>query len=141
MNNHLAWRICQCRNTIQQYTKCVSQLYEVILRAMAKLLNLEEDCFLKECGERATMYMRTNYYPPCPMADHALGLKPHSDSSSITFLLQDKKVEGLQVLKDNQWFKVPIIHDALVINVGDQIEVGNISLLKLCFEILLRFLT
>nr|AFK42268.1 unknown [Medicago truncatula] len=113
------------RNTIQQYTECVWQLYEEIFRAMAKLLNLEEDCFLKECGERGTMSMRTNYYPPCPMADHALGLKPHSDSSSITFLLQDNKVEGLQVLKDNQWFKVPIIHDAIVINVGDLMEVDN----------------
>ncbi|AES74252.1 2OG-Fe(II) oxygenase family oxidoreductase [Medicago truncatula] len=28
-------------------------------------------------------------------------------------------IEGLQ---DNQWFKVPIVPDALVINVGDQIE-------------------
>ncbi|AET03646.1 2OG-Fe(II) oxygenase family oxidoreductase [Medicago truncatula] len=98
-------------------------LNPIDFRAMAKLLNLEEDCFLKECGERGTMSMRTNYYPPCPMADHALGLKPHSDSSSITFLLQDNKVEGLQVLKDNQWFKVPIIHDAIVINVGDLMEI------------------
>jgi isopenicillin N synthase-like dioxygenase len=52
-------------------------------------------------------------------------LKPHTDESSITFVLQDKEVEGLQVLKDNQWFKVPIIPDALVINVGDQLEVGT----------------
>jgi isopenicillin N synthase-like dioxygenase len=94
---------------------------------MAKSLNLEEDCFLKKCGQRPAMFMRTNYYPPCPMADHVMGVKPHSDGSSITFLLQDKKVEGLQVLKDNHWFKVPIIHDALVINVGDQIEVRNNS--------------
>jgi len=71
------------------------------------------------------MFLRFNYYPPCPMPDHVLGLKPHTDGSSITFVLQDKEVEGLQVLKDNKWFKVPIVPDALVINVGDQIEVGN----------------
>ncbi|AES74251.1 putative codeine 3-O-demethylase [Medicago truncatula] len=111
------------RNTIEQYTQSLRQLYEIILRAVAKSLNLEEDCFLKECGERDTMFMRINYYPPCPMPDHVLGVKPHADGSSITFLLQDKEVEGLQVLKDNQWFKVPIIPDALVINVGDQIEI------------------
>lgn len=92
---------------------------------MAKSLNLEEDCFVKECGERGSMFLRFNYYPPCPMADHVLGLKSHADGSTITFVLQDKEVEGLQVLKDNQWFKIPIIPDALVINVGDQIEVGN----------------
>jgi len=59
------------------------------------------------------------------MPDHVLGTKPHADGSTITFLLQDKEVEGLQVLKDDQWFKVPIIPDALLINVGDQIEVRN----------------
>lgn len=113
----------QCRTTILEYTERLRLLTEVILKAMAKSLNLEEDCFLKECGERTTMLLRFNYYPPCPMADHVLGLKPHADGSTITFLLQDKEVEGLQVLKDNMWFKVPIISDALLINVGDQIEV------------------
>ncbi|KAJ1386304.1 Oxoglutarate/iron-dependent dioxygenase [Sesbania bispinosa] len=111
------------RSTILEYTESLRQLNEVILKAMAKSLNLEEDCFLKECGERPAMFLRLNYYPPCPMADHVLGLKPHADGSTITFVLQDKEVEGLQVLKDNQWFKVPIISNALVINVGDQIEI------------------
>ncbi|PNY08682.1 codeine O-demethylase-like [Trifolium pratense] len=111
------------RNTIEQYNESLRQLYEVVLRAIAKSLNLEDDCFLKECGEGDSMFMRFNYYPPCPMPDHVLGVKPHADGSSITFLLQDKEVDGLQVLKDNQWFKVPIIPDALVINVGDQIEI------------------
>ena len=112
---------------MQEYCPTVYRKYkaetEVIIKAMAKSLNLEEDCFLNECGERADMFLRFNYYPPCPMPDHVLGLKPHADGSTITFLLQDKEVEGLQVLKDDQWFKVPIIPDALVINVGDQTEV------------------
>jgi len=128
--------ICECRNTTQQYTECVWQLYEVILRAMSKLVNLEEDCFLKECGARAAVFMRINYYPPCPMPDHVLGLNPHTDGSSITVVLQDKEVEGLQVLKDNRWFKVPIVPDALLINVGDQMEVGNITLVvKILFSV------
>jgi hypothetical protein len=70
------------------------------------------------------------------MPDHVLGLKPHTDGSSITFVLQDKEVEGLQVLKDNQWFKVPIIPDALVINLGDQLEVGTTVLYLLLFKII-----
>jgi len=69
---------------------------------MVKSLTLEEDCFFNECGESSSMFMRINYYPPCPMPDHVLGLKPHTDGSSITFLLQDKEVEGLQVLKDDK---------------------------------------
>ncbi|KAK2446791.1 2-oxoglutarate (2OG) and Fe(II)-dependent oxygenase superfamily protein [Trifolium repens] len=103
------------RSIVLQYTESLRKLNEVVLRAMAKSLNLEEDCFLNECGERCD---------------------PHTDGSSITFVLQDKEVEGLQVLKDNQWFKVPIIPDALVINLGDQLEVGTTVLYLLLFKII-----
>ena len=72
-------------------------------------------------GERSTMFARFNLYPPCPSPD--LVLKPHADGSTITFVLQDKEVEGLQFLKDNQWIKVPVIPQALLINIGDQAEV------------------
>ncbi|CAL0304962.1 unnamed protein product [Lupinus luteus] len=111
------------RDTIVEYTEKIRLLNEVICKAMAKSLNLEEDCFLNEYGDNDEIIMRLNYYPPCPMADQVLGVKPHADGSTITFLLQDKEVEGLQVLKDNLWYKVPIISDALLVNVGDQIEI------------------
>ncbi|XLS98354.1 hypothetical protein HN51_041089 [Arachis hypogaea] len=111
------------RTTVIEYTERLKLLNEVILKGMAKSLNLEEYCLLKECGDKDTMLLRFNYYPPCPMADHVLGLKPHADGSTVTYLLQDKEVDGLQVLKDNRWFKVPIISDALLINVGDQVEI------------------
>ncbi|KHN20035.1 Codeine O-demethylase [Glycine soja] len=86
--------------------------------------NLPKNYMYNECGERSNMIVRFNYYPSCPMPDdHVLDVKPHADGSTITFLLQDEEVEGLQVLKDDQWFKIPIIPDALLINVGDQIEI------------------
>ncbi|KAG4954152.1 hypothetical protein JHK87_039746 [Glycine soja] len=40
------------RNIVLQYTECIRLLSEVIIKATTKLLNLEEDCFLNECGER-----------------------------------------------------------------------------------------
>ena len=90
---------------------------------MAKSLNLADNCFLEQMGERSTMFARFNLYPPCPRPDLVLGLKPQADGSAITFVLQDKEVEGLQFLKDNQWIKVPDIPPALLINIGDQAEV------------------
>ena len=90
---------------------------------MAKSLNLADNCFLEQMGERSTMFARFNLYPPCPRPDLVLGLKPHADGSAITFVLQDKEVEGLQFLKDNQWIIVPDIPPALLINIGDQAEV------------------
>lgn len=78
---------------------------------------------MQQYGDQATMQARFNFYPICPRPDQVLGVKPHADGSVITMLLQDKEVEGLQVLKDDQWFNVPIIPQALFINVGDQAEV------------------
>nr|GEV19682.1 zinc finger, CCHC-type [Tanacetum cinerariifolium] len=57
--------------------------------------------------------------------EKVLGVKPRADGSAITVLLQDKEVEGLQLLKDDQWVGVPIVRDVLTINVSDQIEVAT----------------
>jgi isopenicillin N synthase-like dioxygenase len=75
---------------------------------MARSLNLEESCFLDQYGEQPLVTARFNFYPPCPRPDRILGVKPHADASAVTFLLQDKEVQGLQFLKDNEWFRVPI---------------------------------
>ncbi|CAK9163532.1 unnamed protein product [Ilex paraguariensis] len=76
------------------------------------------------------MIARYNLYPPCPRPDLILGVKPHADGTAITFLLQDKEVEGLQVLKDDQWFRVPIVPNALLVNVGDQAEIMSNGMFK-----------
>ncbi|GJT03149.1 non-heme dioxygenase N-terminal domain-containing protein [Tanacetum coccineum] len=75
--------------------------------------------FIGLYGTMASISARYNYYLPCPWPEKVLGVKAHADSSSITVLLQDEEVEGLQLLSDNQWVGVPIVRDALTINVGD----------------------
>ncbi|KAI3446846.1 hypothetical protein Pfo_003511 [Paulownia fortunei] len=58
-----------------------------------------------------------------PRPNEVLAIKPHGVASAVTYLLQDKKVEGLQTLKDGQWYRVPIVPNAIVVNVGDQVEI------------------
>ena len=57
--------------------------------------------------------------------DKVFGLKAHSDRSGITLLLQDPGVEGLQVLNDGKWYMIPVIPEALFINLGDQMQVKS----------------
>lgn len=90
---------------------------------MARSLVLKDNTFWDQYREKGMIFTRFNFYPRCPVPDRVLGIKPHSDGSMATIILQDKEVEGLQVLKDDQWFKVPIIPDALFVNAGDQVEV------------------
>lgn len=118
------------REVIHEYTLKLREMFEFLLIAMACSLKLEENCFLKENGDLVIMAGRFNFYPPCPEPESVLGVKPHADGTTVTMLLQDKEVEGLQVLKDDQWFRVPIVPDALFINVGDLLEVIS-SLLNL----------
>ena len=92
---------------------------------MAKSLNVEENSFSRQFGDTAIMQGRLILYPPCPRPDQIFGLKAHSDRSGVTVLLQDKEVQGLQVLRDDKWFTVPIIGHALFVNLGDQMQVRS----------------
>ncbi|XP_059296665.1 flavonol synthase/flavanone 3-hydroxylase-like [Lycium ferocissimum] len=118
------------REVFEEYLKKLKLLSESLLKAIATSLNVEENCFLDQCGECRTMVARFNFYPPCPRPDVVLGVKPHADGSAITILLQDKEVEGLQVLKDDQWFRVPVVPYGFLINVGDQVEIMSNGIFK-----------
>lgn len=102
------------------------KLADKILKAMAKLLDLNEEYFTHQLGDTAEVYARFNYYPCCSRPDLVFGLKPHADGSTITIVLPDKDVEGLQVLKDGEWVRVLPNPHALLVNLGDQMEVITI---------------
>lgn len=90
-------------------------------------LDLSEGVFEKMFGV-AVQAVRMNYYPPCPRPDLVLGLSPHSDGSALTVLQQGRGSSvGLQILKNNTWVPVQPIPNALVVNIGDTIEVRNIK--------------
>ncbi|KAM3204902.1 hypothetical protein P3L10_028312 [Capsicum annuum] len=75
------------REVLEEYIKNMKLLSESLLKAMATSLNVEENCFLDQCGDRQTMIARFKFYPPCPRPDVILGVKQHADASAITILL------------------------------------------------------
>ncbi|KDP30218.1 hypothetical protein JCGZ_17000 [Jatropha curcas] len=111
------------RETLIEYSLKVKSVMDLLYKAMARSLNLKENSFSGQFGERALMHARFNFYPRCSRPDLVLGVKPHTDRSGITILLQDKQVEGLQILVDEKWVRVPVIPDALVVNLGDQMQI------------------
>ncbi|XP_050230959.1 jasmonate-induced oxygenase 2-like [Mercurialis annua] len=118
------------REILSEYSEKVKEIVELLLKAMARSLNIEEDSFLKQYEKQEQMAVRFNYYPKCPKPESVLGFKAHSDRSVITILLQDAEVEGLQMFKDDQWYRVPIIPHALVVNVGDQLQIMSNGIMK-----------
>ncbi|KAL4283671.1 hypothetical protein GQ457_16G006640 [Hibiscus cannabinus] len=64
-----------------------------------------------------------NSYPVCPDPDRAMGLAPHTDTSLITVVNQFN-TGGLQVYQDGAgWVPVEPIEGALVVNVGDLMQI------------------
>ncbi|XP_028760773.1 probable 2-oxoglutarate-dependent dioxygenase ANS isoform X2 [Neltuma alba] len=117
--------------TLEEFSIKTKAMMDQLLRSMARSLNVEENSFLKQFGgDSAMMQARFNFYPPCSRPDMVLGVKPHTDRSGITALLQDAQVEGLQVLIHDTWINVPAIPDALVVNLGDQMQIMSNGIFK-----------
>lgn len=132
--------MCSCRKTLLEYSSGITNIIKSILQSAARKFDLPENSFLDECGERAVMFCRFNYFPPCPKPDEILGLKTHTDGSALAILLPDKEVEGLQFLKDDKWYKVPhLLPNALLFNAGDQLEVMQLYAL-IPFSALILFI-
>ncbi|KAK7388592.1 hypothetical protein VNO78_23414 [Psophocarpus tetragonolobus] len=116
--------------TLMEFSTKVKSMMDYLLRCMARSLNLDKGSFVDQFGDQPLMSTRFNFYPRCSRPDLVLGVKPHTDRSGITVLLQDKEVEGLQVLIDDNWVNVPTIPDALVVNLGDQLQIMSNGIFK-----------
>ena len=112
---------------VAEYGEKVVKLGGRLLKLMSINLGLEEEFLLKTFGgdKEIGACLRVNYYPKCPQPDLTLGLSPHSDPGGITILLpDDDDVSGLQVRKGDDWITVKPVPNALIINLGDQIQVS-----------------
>lgn len=74
-----------------------------------------------------------NFYPACPNPELTVGVGRHSDMGMLTVLLQDgigglyvKTTEGdveAAAGEEEEWIQIPPISGALVINIGDTLQV------------------
>uniref|UniRef100_A0A7N0VCZ3 Fe2OG dioxygenase domain-containing protein n=1 Tax=Kalanchoe fedtschenkoi TaxID=63787 RepID=A0A7N0VCZ3_KALFE len=111
------------RKANEEYTMHLHGVVNKLLRALSLGLGLEENEVKEALGGEELIYLlKINYYPPCPRPDLALGVVAHTDMSGITILVPND-VQGLQVFRDGHWYDVEYIPNALIIHIGDQLEV------------------
>ncbi|CAM0913051.1 unnamed protein product [Alopecurus aequalis] len=111
------------RDILSEYTVKCRNIANIFLENLAKLVNLREDYFVDMLDESAVTFARLNYYPHCPKPENVLGMKPHTDASLITIVFIDDNVSGLQLQNNGVWYDVPIVLNALLVNVGDVMEI------------------
>ncbi|MBA0706140.1 hypothetical protein Golax_018268 [Gossypium laxum] len=110
------------RQAMEMYSIEVKNLALRILDYMARALNMGTE-EMRELFNDGIQSMRINYYPPCPEPDMTIGFSPHSDADALTILFQLSETEGLQVRKDGKWVSIKPLPNALVVNIGDIMEI------------------
>lgn len=125
------------RNTLTEFFETFTTLSEGTMRMVLFALGMPEDAVDETMksgfGAQHSSAARLNFYPPedpVPEADrgaiNALGdmaLHHHTDPGAITLLLQDDH-GGLQAKsKRHGWIDVPPMDGAIVVNIGDILQV------------------
>jgi isopenicillin N synthase-like dioxygenase len=114
------------------YAEC-ERLGFWLLAQLAAALDVSPDQLRAAFSPRHTSFLRLNYYPTCddpapastPLGGPGMfGINHHTDSGVLTVLLQDDQ-PGLQVYRDNTWTLVEPRRDALVVNIGDIVQVWS----------------
>ncbi|XP_027333330.1 flavonol synthase/flavanone 3-hydroxylase-like [Abrus precatorius] len=118
----------------EEYCKYLHAMVNKLFKCMSIGLGLEEN-ELKEAANEDEMIhlLKINYYPPCPCPDLVLGVPPHTDMSYLTILVPNE-VQGLQASRDGYWYDVKYVPNALIIHIGDQIEILSNGKYKAVFH-------
>ncbi|MEE9589188.1 MAG: 2-oxoglutarate and iron-dependent oxygenase domain-containing protein [Hyphomicrobiaceae bacterium] len=122
------------KSTMTTYFKACESLGRALLELFCLGLGAPRDRLSAYFGSDHTGFVRLNYYPlEDPLepdqatAAAALGdmaLHHHTDAGVLTILLQDD-VGGLQVFAGGAWRDVEPIEGALVVNIGDMMQVWS----------------
>jgi isopenicillin N synthase-like dioxygenase len=114
------------------YVACEALSFRMV-GAIARCLQMPATSLDATFTPRHSSFLRLNYYPICdaPAApasplggDGNFGINHHTDSGAVTILLQDDQ-PGLQVYRRNEWTLVEPNPDALVVNIGDVVQVWS----------------
>lgn len=141
-NHRLNWTIDgynQWPESIPEFKRIMTAYFDACQNLALKLtgalclsLSLSHDRLHPYLVDSPTSFIRLNFYPlRDPVADEPdiaiiplgeMGVHHHSDAGILTLLLQED-VAGLEVCIGGQWFRVDPVANALVVNLGDMMQV------------------
>ncbi|GAU25268.1 hypothetical protein TSUD_17810 [Trifolium subterraneum] len=109
-----------CRDIVVEYSNQVMKLGTLLLEILSQALGLNPT-YLIDIGCAEGLFAHGHYYPACPEPGLTMGTGKHADVDFVTVLLQDH-IGGLQVLHKDMWIDVPPLPEALVVNIGDLLQ-------------------
>ncbi|KAK3033123.1 hypothetical protein RJ639_036482 [Escallonia herrerae] len=122
------WPI-ECKEVALEYlktsTKMVRRITEILIANLG--VTLEDSSKVVDALTSLKM-VNMNFYPTCPSPELTVGVGRHSDMGTLTVLLQDGigglyvKLEGKPDAEE-EWMEIQPIPGALVINIGDTLQI------------------
>ncbi|KAI3983595.1 hypothetical protein MKX01_000607 [Papaver californicum] len=109
-----------CRDILVEYTEYITKLGNTLAELLSEALGLKQD-HLKGMDCTKFLSILAQYYPACPEPKLTLGASKHTDPTFFTVLLRGQ-VDGLQMFYKNQWIAVKPLPGALLVNVGDLLQ-------------------
>jgi len=115
----------ELRQAILDYWQACDRLTDRLLAMLAESLQVDAH-WLQQKFINPLTNMTLLHYPPQPPATPGFGIHPHKDTDALTILVPDK-TGGLMVKARNrqQWLEVDAPDDALVVNIGDLLELWS----------------
>ncbi|MGI9607556.1 MAG: isopenicillin N synthase family dioxygenase [Acidimicrobiales bacterium] len=107
------------RRAFQAYYDALEGLSRSMLGLFAMALSLPSDWFDDKIADHTSLLL-SNWYPPVAAERRPGQLRrgAHTDYGIFT-IISVEQIPGLQISIDGQWFDVPLIPDAFVVNVAD----------------------
>ncbi|KAF9589819.1 hypothetical protein IFM89_028754 [Coptis chinensis] len=118
-----------CKEVALKYLQASTKMAKTILEVLMKDLGVTLDASMA-AAYMGTKMVNMNFYPTCPAPELTVGVGRHSDMGTLTVLLQDgigglfvKVEENGNAGKKGEWIEIPPIEGALVINIGDTLQI------------------
>ena len=109
------------RSSVMAYYHAVFAAGRALMRGFALALGERAD-FFEPYLRKPPSQLRLIHYPFNPDAADAMGIGAHTDYECVTLLRST--APGLEVLNgEGRWIDVPLVAGALVINIGDMMEI------------------
>ncbi|CAN1312044.1 1-aminocyclopropane-1-carboxylate oxidase homolog 1 [Linum perenne] len=116
------------KESVPEYAAEMMKLGELLFELLSESLGLDKN-HLKDIDCMEGFGLGCHYCPPCPQPELTVGAVPHADISFLNIIQQDQigglqvlRRGSLQVLRHNSWIDVPYVPGALVVNIGDMLQ-------------------
>lgn len=120
----------QLADVVARWQYELERIARILVRQFALVLGQPPGAF-EEAFARPSTLLKIVRYPGRSPADdpERQGVGAHKDSGFLTLVYAEPGSRGLQVWRDGRWFDVGPIEGALIVNIGELLELASDGLL------------